>query len=92
MTVCILFGRRLLGLGGLSPYLIRVVDALKLQKERQDRARDKAGEFWEEWGLVFTTAVGTPVSPRNDYREFQKIISVLGCAVYASTTSDDHAH
>ena len=41
---------------------------MKLQKERQDRARDDAGEFWEEWGLVFTTAVGTPVSPRNDYR------------------------
>jgi integrase len=56
----------------------QVLEALKLQKERQDRARDDAGEFWEEWGLVFTTAAGTPVSPRNDYRDFRKIIERAG--------------
>jgi integrase len=56
----------------------QVVEALKLQKERQDRARDDAGDFWEEWGLVFTTAIGTPVSPRNDYRDFRRIIERAG--------------
>jgi len=48
------------------------------QKARQSLAREEAGELWEDWGLVFTTAVGTPVSPRNDYREFRKIIERAG--------------
>ena len=56
----------------------QVVDALKSQKARQNLAREEAGELWEDWGLVFTTAVGTPVSPRNDYREFRKIIERAG--------------
>ncbi|HET9778081.1 MAG TPA: site-specific integrase [Propionibacteriaceae bacterium] len=28
--------------------------------------------------MVFTTAVGKPVSPRNDYRDFRKIIERAG--------------
>jgi hypothetical protein len=28
----------------------------------------RAPEFWEDCGLVFTTGFGTPLSPRNDYR------------------------
>jgi integrase len=56
----------------------QVVEALKLHREPQDRAREAAGEFWEEWGLVLTTAVGTPVAPRNDYRDFRKIIERAG--------------
>ena len=51
-----------------------LVDALKLRREQQEADRMKAGEFWEEWGLVFTTKVGTPWSPRNDYRDFLKIL------------------
>lgn len=55
-----------------------LVDALKLRREQQDADRATAGEFWEEWGLVFTTKVGTPWSPRNDYRDFLKILEAAG--------------
>lgn len=40
--------------------------------------REAAGEFWEEWGLVFTTTVGTPFSPRNDYRDFLAVLERAG--------------
>ena len=49
-----------------------VVEALKLRREQQETDRLAAGiEFWEDWGLVFTTRFGTPLSLRNDYRDFQ---------------------
>ena len=53
-----------------------VVDALKLRREQQETDRLAAGiEFWEDWGLIFTTRFGTPLSPRNDYREFQRLVA-----------------
>lgn len=55
-----------------------IVDALKRRHAQQDADRLAAGEFWEEWGLVFTTRFGTPVSPRNDYRDFRLIVERAG--------------
>jgi integrase len=56
-----------------------VVDALKLRREQQETDRLVAGvEFREDWGLVFTTRLGTPFSPRNDYRDFQRLIGAAG--------------
>ena len=55
-----------------------MVQALKLRKEQQELDRKRAGEFWEEWGLVFTTAYGTPLSPRNDYRDFRQHADAAG--------------
>lgn len=55
-----------------------LVEALKLRRKHQDADRGAAGEFWEEWGLVFTTKVGTPFSPRNDYRGFRQILDGAG--------------
>jgi integrase len=56
-----------------------VVDALKLRREQQEADRQAAGvEFWEDWGLVFTTRLGTPLSPRNDYREFRRLVDAAG--------------
>ncbi|HEX8510354.1 MAG TPA: tyrosine-type recombinase/integrase [Propionibacteriaceae bacterium] len=52
--------------------------ALKLHREQQDEDRSAAGEFWEDWGLVFTTRYGTPLSPRNDYRSFRQITEGAG--------------
>ena len=54
------------------------VDALRLLQERHAESRVKAGEFWEDWGLVFSTEVGTPIHPRNDYRDFQLIVERAG--------------
>jgi integrase len=56
-----------------------VVDAMKLRRSEQDAERDKAGALWNDsYGLVFTTAVGTPVHPRNDYRSFRLITDRAG--------------
>ena len=56
-----------------------VVDALKVRREQQETDRLATGvEFWEDWGLVFTTHFGTPLSPRNDYRDFQRLIGAAG--------------
>lgn len=55
-----------------------VVDALKQHQLDQLAERRNAGEFWEDWGLVFTTGFGTPLSPRNDYREFRRIVERVG--------------
>ena len=56
-----------------------LVEALKLRREQQETDRLTAGdEFWEDWGLVFTTRFGTPLSPRNDYRDFQRLVAAAG--------------
>lgn len=60
------------------PLPAAVVHALRRHHERYVAARDKAGEFWEEWGLVFTTEVGTPIHPRNDYRDFRVLLEKAG--------------
>jgi integrase len=31
--------------------------------------------MWHESDLVFTTAIGTPVHPRNDYRAFRRLLT-----------------
>ena len=44
--------------------------ALLLRQEERDAARSKAGEAWDEIGLVFTTRYGSPIDPRNFNRSF----------------------
>jgi integrase len=56
-----------------------VVESLKLRRERQEADRLAVGaDFWEDWGLVFTTGFGTPLSPRNDYRGFRRLANAAG--------------
>jgi integrase len=53
--------------------------ALRWQKGRQDRARESAGEAWQdEGGLVFTTRYGTPIEPRNMLRSFHRLTAAAG--------------
>src|SRR3990172_2362492 len=53
-----------------------VIEALKIHKIRQDELRKSP--TWQEKGLVFTTNVGTPISPRNLIRHFKKKIEEAG--------------
>jgi integrase len=41
------------------------VDALREHRARQAAERLAAGPAWQDSGLVFTTAHGTPIEPRN---------------------------
>lgn len=55
-----------------------LVTALKEHKSRQEAEEDAAGERWTESGLVFTTAIGTPIEPRNLNRHFNGLCEAAG--------------
>ncbi|GAA3101706.1 site-specific integrase [Nonomuraea salmonea] len=56
----------------------RCVDALRLLKEAQDLAREKAGNRWQDTDLVFCTRTGTPVTAHNVRRDFRKVVVAAG--------------
>ena len=55
------------------PLLGVVRDALTDHQDLQDEWRDKAGDRWEETGLVITTRSGRQIEPRNFNRSFDRI-------------------
>ena len=63
--------------------------ALKLQREEQAVARERAGDRWQDNDLVFTTRWGTPIEPRNFNRSFDSRCAKAGipripCAIPAA--------
>jgi integrase len=54
------------------------VQALREHRRRQAEDRLAAGAVWEDHGLVFASAVGTPLDAANVRREFRKIASAAG--------------
>jgi integrase len=54
------------------------VEALRAQTRRQAEERTRAGELWQEHGLVFTTTVGTPYESHNLRRDFRKVTAAAG--------------
>jgi integrase len=57
------------------------VEALRGQKRRQASERAIAGELWQEYGLVFTTTVGTAYESHNLRRDFRKVTAAAGLGV-----------
>lgn len=55
-----------------------VVDSLRSHRVRQMEERLAAGDVWQESGLVFTTAIGTPLEPRNVTRHFHRLLEKAG--------------
>lgn len=62
-----------------------VVAALVAHKVRQDEERKEAANVWTETGMVFTTAAGTMVDPRN-------LLRVVEVAAKAAGIEDVGAH
>ncbi len=56
----------------------RCVVALETQWVRQEAARLTAGTLWQEYGLVFASAVGTVMDDHNVRRDFRKITEAAG--------------
>ncbi len=52
--------------------------ALRLRREEQDRARQRAGDRWQDSDLVFTTRWGTSIEPRNFNRSFDSRCAKAG--------------
>ena len=55
-----------------------VVASLSAHRERQREERLAAGAKWHDSGLVFTTAIGTPLDGRNLNRVFKAILRDAG--------------
>jgi integrase len=58
----------------------RCVDALIWHREFQDGQRLAAGKAWQEHGLVFASAVGTPRNANNVLRSFRGIVAMTSLA------------
>jgi len=52
--------------------------ALRERKVAQAADRLKAGELWQDGGLVFTTSTGTMLDQHNIRREFRQITKAVG--------------
>lgn len=55
-----------------------VVSALRQHRIGQLQERLLAGSRWREWGLVFTTTIGTPLEARNVSHRFHAILAAAG--------------
>jgi site-specific recombinase XerD len=64
--------RRTLALPG------QAVEALREHRKRQVEQRLLAGGVWQDQGLVFCTAAGTPLAAGNVRRSFKKITKAAG--------------
>jgi len=51
---------------------------LRAHRARQQRERERKGDAWREHELVFPSAVGTPLTPRNLVRRFQEMLGRAG--------------
>ncbi|MEW9533131.1 tyrosine recombinase XerC [Microbispora sp. NPDC049125] len=56
----------------------QAIDALRQHHARQAAQRLKAGELWQDHGLAFCTAVGTPLDAHNVRRAFRGITKKAG--------------
>lgn len=56
-----------------------VMNYLKIHKREQTKARLRAGEAWEDSGLVFTNEVGHHLATHTVYKKFKSVVSSIGC-------------
>ena len=54
------------------------VKALREHRKQQAEDRLAAGSLWQDHGLVFASAIGTPLDAANVRREFRKITEAAG--------------
>jgi integrase len=55
----------------------QLVTVLKAHKAQQAEERLKS-DTWQDFGLVFTSNIGTPIDPRNLTREFSAVTEAAG--------------
>jgi integrase len=56
----------------------KAVEALRDHRSQQAATRLKAGPLWQDHGLVFASAVGTPLDAHNVRRSFRAITKAAG--------------
>ncbi len=60
------------------PLLDWGIEALKKHREKQNEQKIKCGKKYEDHDLVFATATGRPINPRNFHRTFKRILAKAG--------------
>jgi integrase len=55
-----------------------MLKALLRHEDRQGAQKERLGKTWVESDYIFTSTIGTPIDPRNLYREFQKVCRLAG--------------
>lgn len=55
-----------------------VIEALDSHVARQAEERTEAGDLWVQSGLIFTSAVGTPIDPDNFAKAFVRLCESCG--------------
>jgi len=56
----------------------KTIEIFHTHYERQQIDRLAAGVDWQEYGLIFTTGVGTPIHPRNLMRKVKQLLKDAG--------------
>ncbi|MBP2340286.1 integrase [Saccharothrix coeruleofusca] len=56
----------------------RAIKALEAQRARQEVQRKRAGDQWQEHGLVFASEVGTELDAANVRRMFRRVLKAAG--------------
>ncbi|MHB8827133.1 MAG: site-specific integrase [Acidimicrobiales bacterium] len=59
-----------------------VVELLARHRDQQEKQRVDLGAAWVETEFVFTSSIGTPIDPRNLYRDFQKVCESAGLSYW----------
>ncbi len=54
------------------------VAAFRVQRTRQRDTQSLAGGRWQDWGLVFTSTIGTPLEPSNVRRRLHALLKTAG--------------
>lgn len=65
-------GRRVVGLPS------ELVVLLQEHRAAQEEERRLAGAMWEEGDWMFANAVGTPINPNTDYRDWKSLLAAAG--------------
>lgn len=55
-----------------------MLEVLIEHERRQEKERTELGSSWVDSGFIFTSSIGTPIDPRNLYREFQIVCRLAG--------------
>jgi integrase len=68
------------------------LEALRLHRDRQQWDRQRLGEGYKDYGLVFASEVGTPLNPSNVIHRFKRALRRAGLSESYSPHSLRHAN
>lgn len=68
-----------------------VIERLRTHRVAQNATRLRLGDVWEEYDLIFPSAIGTPLNPSNLYRAYKRLLATAGVP-YIRIHDQRHTH